>query len=1135
MYVRRSLAYYRFEHFAVMLGVAVGVAVLAGSMIVGDSVRGSLREQALSRLGRVDLAVTSGRFFRAELAADCRPDGPESIAVSVISIRGSAVHADSEARVNRTSIWGIDEGFWKLAADTGETARPAPSGREVVLNEALANELGASVGDAVLLRLGKVSPIATDTLLGRRDDVTTRMRLTVKAVVPNEGLAGISLRPQQQTPRNAFVSRELLQRQLEQPDRANAILIGRASTGEAATAPANLESVIQERLTLADIGLSVRVNSDLRYVALESEQLLIDPAIEALVNSISKELQTTAERVMANLANAIRIKRGDEQVSIPYSTTVALGSNSSTLSSMPISNGAVGEFGPGKIILNDWAMKALGAAVGETVQIDYYDLQDDGSLDERTAEFELVASVAMSGAAIDRGLTPSYPGITDAAKVSDWDPPFPVDLKRVKDRDEAYWDQYRAVPKAFVDLHDGLHLWHDPDSPHGRYTSLRFRPPGDAELDTFANKLRSALTAKLDLNVARLQVLPVRDDALKAGKGSTDFGMLFIAFSFFLLASSMMLVLLLSRLNVERRSREIGLLAAVGFCDSQIRRHLLSEGLVIAIVGSVIGLTGAYGYSWLMLTGLKSWWSEAVNAPFLNLHFSWISLTVGGVLGVIVSLISIARAQRGCLTVSPAALLSGTTDQSSPRRQASLRKRWLCGSTACLVVAVGTAIIGMGLDGIAQAGSFFGSGSATLAAMLGFFSAALFSTKTLKVNSRQAWIQLSVRNAARHPGRSLLTSGLIASGAFLVLSLQAFRLNVDTSSAQAAGGFNLTAESDVPLPYSLATAKGRESLGFDAESGNRLATCDIVPFSVRPGDETSCQNLYVPTRPRIIGAPGALIDRGGFQFSAVSGENAVSGGNSGEPDNPWTALRVEFEDGAVPVIGDEAVVKWQMHSGLGKDVVIKDESGRDVTLRFVALLKGSVLQSELVIHADTFRRLFPTRNGGAFFLIDAPGESAGDIESILEQGLAGFGFDVQESAVRLREYFSVQNTYLSTFQTLGGMGLVLGSFGLTAVLLRNVWERRRELALMRALGFTELRIGSGVLVENVMLVAVGIASAVVAAFVAVSPQLLDRADVIPWGSLFWVLVGVVFAGVVTGLVALVPTLRSPMLSALRSE
>ncbi len=1124
MYLRRSLFYYRFEQLAVMLGVAVGVAVLAGSLIVGDSVRGSLREQAISQLGDVEFAVTAGRFVRAALAENIVLNDGAAPVIAAIFSRGSIVHADTDARVNRTSIWGITDDFWKL--DEAGRIVETPVDREVVLNRALADELGVAVGDAVLLRFGKASAIATDTLLGRRDDVTSRMRLTVRAIVADEGMGGFSIRPQQRTPRNAFVPLDLLQRQLEQVGRSNAFLVGRSGNSAEVT---QLERRIDDQLTLEDVGLSVRVDEELGYVALESDQLLIDPTVETLAGEVAKEMQATTEPLMANLANSIRVRRGDESITVPYSTVAALKPKGSTLASMQATSGSIDEFVPGQIVLNDWAMEALGATTGERIEIDYYDLQDDGALDEKSAKFELIASVAMTGAAIDRGLTPAYPGITDAAKVSDWDPPFPVDLKRIKDRDDAYWDEYRAVPKAFIELSDGERLWHDPASPHGRYTSLRFRPLQDRDIDAFAEQLRAALTAKLDLNAARIQVLPVRQNAIKAGKGSTDFGMLFIAFSFFLLASSMMLVLLLSRLNVERRSREIGLLAAVGFSNTQVRWHLVIEGFVVALIGSAIGLAGAYVYSWLMLAGLKSWWSSAVNAPFLNLHFSWVSFVVGGVLGVIASVLSIARAQRGCLNVSPSALLGGATGRSNFKRSSTQRKRRLIVSMTCLVLAIGTAVLGLRLDGIAQAGAFFGSGAAMLAAMLGLFGAALATRHQLNVNSKRAWIQLGIRNAARNPGRSLLTSALIACGAFLVLSLQAFRLNADSNALEAAGGFNLTAESDVPLPYSLATNAGRESLGLDSDANEQLAKCTVIPFSLLPGDETSCQNLYLPTQPRIIGAPDALIERGGFQFSAVIEDSTAV------QDNPWTSLEHEFADAAIPVIGDEAVVKWQMHSGLGKDLVIKDGGGKDVTLRFVALLKGSLLQSELIIHADAFRELFPRRSGGAFFLIDAPNGDMTNVESDLEKNLTGFGFDVQESATRLRDYFSVQNTYLSTFQTLGGMGLVLGSFGLTAVLLRNVWERRRELALMRALGFTESRIGSSVLVENILLVVVGIVSAMVAAMVAVIPQLLDRVDAIPWASLGWVLVGVVFAGVVTGLAALIPTLRSPMLGALRSE
>ena len=64
-----------------------------------------------------------------------------------------------------------------------------------------------------------------------------------------------------------------------------------------------------------------------------------------------------------------------------------------------------------------------------------------------------------------------------------------------------------------------------------------------------------------------------------------------------------------------------------------------------------------------------------------------------------------------------------------------------------------------------------------------------------------------------------------------------------------------------------------------------------------------------------------------------------------------------------------------------------------------------------------------------------------------------FGGDATSTAERLARFHRVENTYLSTFQTLGGLGLLLGTVGLATVLLRNVLERRRELALLAAVGY----------------------------------------------------------------------------------
>jgi ABC-type antimicrobial peptide transport system permease subunit len=86
---------------------------------------------------------------------------------------------------------------------------------------------------------------------------------------------------------------------------------------------------------------------------------------------------------------------------------------------------------------------------------------------------------------------------------------------------------------------------------------------------------------------------------------------------------------------------------------------------------------------------------------------------------------------------------------------------------------------------------------------------------------------------------------------------------------------------------------------------------------------------------------------------------------------------------------------------------------------------------------------------------------------------------------------------LSTFQALGGLGLLFGSFGLTAVVARNVLERRRELALLGAAGFTPRHLTIMVVAENGTLVAAGLGIGLVAASLAVVPVAIGRSTGMP--------------------------------------
>jgi putative ABC transport system permease protein len=154
----------------------------------------------------------------------------------------------------------------------------------------------------------------------------------------------------------------------------------------------------------------------------------------------------------------------------------------------------------------------------------------------------------------------------------------------------------------------------------------------------------------------------------------------------------------------------------------------------------------------------------------------------------------------------------------------------------------------------------------------------------------------------------------------------------------------------------------------------------------------------------------------------------------------------------------------------------------------------------------------------------------------IESSGADLGADAVPTTERLAEFHTVENTYLSTFQTLGGLGLLVGTVGLAAVLLRNVLERRRELALLRAVGYRPAHLFTIVLSENVVLLVAGLLVGVISALVAIAPTAVQRGARLPLtatGS--WLLLAVLAAGLVSSMIATTAALRGSVVEAIRTE
>jgi putative ABC transport system permease protein len=1067
--VRRSLTYYRRTDLAVVTGVATAVAVLAGALVVGDSVRASLRDLVLNRIGRTDTVISAANFFQEQLSANLTP-GQRFSACPVIAFEGLVTHDANHRRASGVQVYGVDERFWRFH---GVTAPELPA-----MSFALAEDLGAKPGDTILLRVEKPSAIPLESLHGRKEDVGRTLRFTAREPLAPSALGEFSLRPQQGTVRAIFVPLGRLARDLGQPGKVNTILVA----GQAAAAP--VEKLLRERYALEDLGLTLRPLDAQRGVSLESTAAILSDTIATAALDTARKLGVHAEPILTYLANTIRV--GSRE--IPYSLVTA------------DDEFFTGTGRPG-ILLNDWAAKELGARVGDTVSLDYYTWTGDGQLRSESAQFPLAAILPLAGPTADRGLAPDYPGITQSSSLHDWDPPFPIDLRRVRPRDDEYWKRYRATPKAFLRLAVGQRLW---GSRFGKVTSIRLR--GAAQV------LSRQLRAALDPFAAGFAVYPVRAQALAASDGATDFGEYFVYFSFFLMAAALLLGSLFFRLGVEQRMREIGMLRAVGLPDASIRNIFLMEGGVLALAGSVVGIAGAAGYGVLVMLGLRTGWSSAVGTSLLSLHVTPSALGIGAGGGLGVALVCIWWTLGGLRHVTPRGLMTA-------RRVETRAPAWI--GLAC--VALGIAVLAS-TRWIGAVGGFFGGGVLLLAA-------ALFLVRAW-LNRRGAGglhgvATLGFRNAAWRPGRSTLCTALIAAATFLIISVDAFRRDerppLDPKSGT--GGFALIAESLLPLIHNPNTASGREALRLTDPA---LAGVLFTLFRLRPGDDASCLNLYQPRNPRILAPTGDFVSRDRFSFQEALAET------SAEKDNPWLLLESPLRDGAVPAIADANSMTYVLHRKLGEDVVIA-RGDRPVRLRLVAALADSIFQSELLISEANFVRVFSDQPGYRFFLIDPPPGTAAAVTGPLESALADYGLDVSSTAEKLVAYHRVENTYLSTFQTLGALGLLLGTVGLAAVLARNVLERRRELALLSAVGYRRAHLAAMILAENGLILIGGLAIGTACALVAIIPAITARGGHVAAGSMAGWLVVILATGLAAVLAATLIMVRQPLIASLRAE
>ena len=1099
----RSLWHYAKSHLGTLAGAAVAGAVLVGALSVGDSVRGSLREMALARLGSVEFALVAGdRIFRDALAEELQ-EGLGREVVGVLAALGTASGNGGETRANEVNVLGVESDFWGLARRPSVLAIEPGS---VVLNDALARQLKAKVGDSILFRVPKPSGLSREAPLSPEEDASVATRLRVQAIAGDEGFGRFSLRASQIPPFNAFVSRGDLQKRLGQEGGANLLLVASESEGvlggqsSGTLDSALLAAELRRCWRLADAQLGLKRLSEGRGLELRSERVFLEEAVvEAARDAVGE-----AGGVLTYFVNSMSV--GDRRN--PYSMVAAV--------APPL---APADLAEDEIVINQWLAEDLAAAPGDRLTMKYYVVGLGRELEEEEAVFVVKSIVPLAGVYADADLMPDFPGLKDAENCRDWDTGFPIELDWIRDKDNAYWEEHRGTPKAFVSEAAGARLW---KNRFGSLTALRFSDQGLEATDW-----EGRLAAAIGPESVGFSFSPVKEAALASASQSQDFGELFVGFSFFLILAALLLVSLLFQFSVEQRSRETGILLALGWRPNAVKRLLYCEGGALAGFGAALGAAGGVVYAQAMLYGLATVWKEAVGTSAISFHFQWETLLLGSLGGAIAAWLTIWLTARAQASRPARELLQSAGVEEVFGQEGS---RWFFSvGIVSFVGAVG--LIGWALAAREEqsAGLFFGAGGLLLVS--GMAGALWWLRRRAKFSGVRPLnlVAVGIRGGSRRIKRSGATIGLLACGSFLVVAVGANKLDAVKDAAKRSsgtGGFLFWGRTTQPVLHDLNGQSGRDFFLLD---GEEMLAARFVSFRVLPGEDASCLNLNRAQRPQLMGVnPAELASRKAFTFAAVDRARA-------DVKNPWLLLNERRADGAVPAIADQNSMRWAMGKKIGDKLRYTDGRGRPFEVVLVGAVANSVLQGNLILAESRFVELYPRESGYRTFLVDAPAASQEKLASTLSRALRDLGLELTPTVRRLSDFNEVQNTYLLTFQMLGGLGLLLGSAGLGIVVARNVWERRGEMALLQAVGFRPGALRWLILSEHAALLATGLFIGTGSALIAVLPTLLSPGAEIPYVSLGSTLLAVLGSGLLWTWLAAWTSLRGRLLESLRND
>lgn len=414
----KNIRFFSRYYKLVAAAALITVAVITGSLVVGDSVRNTLAGRVKERLGDTETVIFSCNSFMDEkLTEAITPDGTET---GILLTNG---FISSKGKLLPVYVWGIDQ-----------ASIPKGSAK---LNPALAKELGQSRQEAIVLRLPASGLIPSGSLFVT-DTYTTGLRLSFNGIAEVEDGGNISMKNEQVIPLNIFINREELAETLEAEGKINLILSNKTITGDA----------FVQAWNHASSGLSSARGEG--FTEITSDRVFMQ---EKVTETITRN-NPGANRLFSYLANSM--ERGN--TSIPYSFVTAM----DRYKDEPLQKD--------EIILSDYSAHHLKAKEGDRIRLTYYTSGDLKTLKTDSAVLYVKKIIPINELQQDTTLSANFPGLSNVDRCTDWDSDLPINMNLITDEDEQYWEQYRSTPKAIIPYNAVASAW---STAYGNATSIR--------------------------------------------------------------------------------------------------------------------------------------------------------------------------------------------------------------------------------------------------------------------------------------------------------------------------------------------------------------------------------------------------------------------------------------------------------------------------------------------------------------------------------------------------------------------------------------------------------------------------------------------------------------------------------------